>query len=234
MSNSSSWPWPSRAATPRTSPARSSNETSCSRPPTARSRTASRGVVASTAAAGARAGRHLRLGLGDPLAEHEGDDPLLGALVDVHDADRRAFAQDGGPVADGGDLDEPVGDEDDAAVGPALVADDVQDAFGQVGRQRCGHLVEHEDVGLDRERARQVDDPQGREGQVAGDVGQVQVADAQLLQPVAERLDRGPGQAKVRSDVQVRDDRRLLVDGDDAAAPGLGGGPGHDTARRGP
>ena len=78
--------------------------------------------------------------------------------------------------------------------------------LGQVGRQRGGHLVEHQDMGLDRERARQVDDPQRGQRQVARDVGQVQVADAQLLQPVAERLDRRLRQAEVRPDVQVRDD----------------------------
>ena len=109
---------------------------------------------------------------------------------------------------------------------PALVSDDVQHAFGEVGRQRCGHLVEHEDVRLDREGARQVDDPKRREGQVAREVGEIQVADAQFLQPVAEGLDRRLGQAKVGADVQVRDDRRLLVDGDDAAAPRLGWGLG--------
>ena len=55
-----------------------------------------------------------------------------------------------------------------------------EDALGQVGRQGGGHLVEHEDVGLDGQRAGQVDDPQRGEGQVAGDVGQVEVGDAQL------------------------------------------------------
>ena len=88
--------------------------------------------------------------------------------------------------------------------------------------------------GLDGERTGQVDDAQRGQGQVARHVGQVEVADAQLGQPVAERLDRRLGQAQVRSDVQVRDDGRLLVDGDDAAPPGLGGGVGDDTARRGP
>ena len=48
-----------------------------------------------------RPGRHAL----DDVAEHQRDDPLLGALVDVDDADRLAFAQDGRPVAHGGDLD---------------------------------------------------------------------------------------------------------------------------------
>ena len=153
--------------------------------------------------------------------------------VDVHDTDRLAFAQDRGPVAHRGDLDEAVRDEDDAAVRPPLIADDVEHPLGQVGGQSRGHLVEHQDVGLDGERAGQVDDAQRGQGQVARDVREVEVADAQLRQPVAERLDRGLGQPQVRSDVEVRDERRLLVDGDDAAASRLGGGAGRGTARRG-
>ena len=96
----------------------------------------------------------------DDLAEHQLDDPLLGALGDVDDADRLALAQDGGPVADGGDLDHPVRDEDDRPVAAALAADDLEDPLGEVGRQRGGHLVEHQHVRLDRERAGEVDDPQ--------------------------------------------------------------------------
>ena len=49
----------------------------------------------------------------DDLAEHELDDPVLRALGHIDHADRLAFAQHGRPVADGGDLDHPVGDEDD-------------------------------------------------------------------------------------------------------------------------
>ena len=41
-------------------------------------------------------------------------------------------------------------------------------------------------------------------------------------EPVAERLDRRLGQAQVRADVEVRDERRLLVDRDEAAAARLG------------
>ena len=171
-------------------------------------------------------GRLAGLRVARTIAEHERDDPSLGALVDVHDADRGALAQDGGTIADRRDLDQAVGDEDDAAVRPPLIADDVEHSLGQVGGQGGGHLVEHEDAGLDGERAGQVDDAQRRQWQVAGHLRQVQVADAQLGQPVAERLDRRLGQPEVRSDVQVRDDGRLLVDGHDAGAAGLGRGVG--------
>ena len=43
MSNSSSWPWPSRATTPRTSPGYRSNDTSCSLVPAVRPRARIRG-----------------------------------------------------------------------------------------------------------------------------------------------------------------------------------------------
>ena len=53
---------------------------------------------------------------------------------------------------------------------------------------------------------------------------QVEGPQAELVHPVAERLERRLGQAQVRPEVQVGDERRLLVDGDEAAVAGLGGG----------
>ena len=98
---SSSWPWPSSATTPTTSPSRSSKETSSSLVPTPRSRAARRG------GAGGRR-RVVRGGRGagalDAGAEHQLDDPLLGAGGDVDDADGLAVAEHGGAVAEGGDL----------------------------------------------------------------------------------------------------------------------------------
>ena len=148
MSNSSSWPWPSSATTPRTSPAIQVERDVVELGPECRFCARMRGTrVAAPRASAARSpvvrSRHAL----DDVAEHERDDPLLRALGDVDDADRLAFAQDGRPVADGGDLDQAVRDEDDRAVRAALTPDDLEDAFGQVGRQRGGHLVEHQDVG---------------------------------------------------------------------------------------
>ena len=159
----------------------------------------------------------------DDLAQHQLDDPVLGAGGDVHDAHRRALAQDRRPVADRGDLDHAVGDEDDAALAAALAADDLEHALREVRRQGCGHLVEHQDVGLDRQRARQVDDPQRREGEPLGQRAQDGLLHAELVHPVAEGLDPGPGQPQVRPDVEVGDEGRLLVDRHDPAAPGLAG-----------
>ena len=78
-----------------------------------------------------------------------------------------------------------------------LPTHDVEDLLGEVRRQRRRHLVEQQDIRLGRERAREVDDPQDRERQVARVVGHVECRDAQLDQPVAERPDRRRGQAEV-------------------------------------
>ena len=158
----------------------------------------------------------------DDLAEHQLDDPLLGALGHVDDADRLALAQHRRPVADGGDLDQPVRDEDDRPIAALLAADDLEDALGEVRGQRRGHLVEHQHVGLDRERAGEVDDPERGQRQAPRQARQIEVLEAELVEPVAERLDRRLGQAQVGPDVEVRDERRLLVDRDEAAAARLG------------
>ena len=61
---------------------------------------------------GRRALRDRRWLVDDP-PEHQLDDPVLRALGHIDHADRLALAQHGRAVADGGDLDHPVGDEDD-------------------------------------------------------------------------------------------------------------------------
>ena len=172
---------------------------------------------------GRRALRDRRRLVDDP-AEHQLDDPVLRALGHVDDADRLALAQHGRPVADGGDLDHPVGDEDDRPVAALLAADDRQDPFGEVRGQRRRHLVEHEHVGLDRERAGEVDDPERGQRHAPRHARQIQVLQAELGEPVPERLDGRPGQAQVRPDVEVGDERRFLVDRDEAAPAGLARG----------
>ena len=57
----------------------------------------------------------------------------------------------------------------------ALAADDVEHPLGEVGRQRGGHLVEEQHVGLERQRAREVEDALHGEREVAGDLAQVEV-----------------------------------------------------------
>ena len=122
-----------------------------------------------------RARRRRRVAAGDGAgaldagAEHKLDDAVLGAGGDVDDADGLAVAEDGGAVAERGDLEEAVGNEDDGAALGTLAADDVEDALGEIGGEGGGHLVEEEDVGLERECAGEVEDADGGERQVAGE-----------------------------------------------------------------
>ena len=114
-------------------------------------------------------------------------------------------------------------DEDDRAARLALAADDVENALGEVRRQCRGHLVEQEHVGLDGERPREVEDAEDGERDVARRLAEVEVGNAELLDPGEERLDRRLGQAEVGRDVEVGDQGRFLVDRDQAGAAGLGG-----------
>jgi hypothetical protein len=131
--------------------------------------------------------------------QHHLDDLVRGARGNVHDPHGLALAQHGGPVADSGDLDQAVRDEDHGAVAAPLAADHLEHALGQVGRERCGHLVEHQHVGLDRERASEVDDPERGQRHAPRHGRQIETFEPKLCEPVAERLDRRLGQAEVRA-----------------------------------
>ena len=163
----------------------------------------------------------------DDLAEHQLHDPLLGARGHIDDADGLTLAQHGRAVAHGGDLDHAVRDEDHRAGTAPLAADHLEHLLGQVRGQGRGHLVEHQHVGLDRERARKVDDTLRGERHLADHTREIEALDAKLAQPVAEWVDRSLRQAQVRADVEVGDQRRLLIHGDDAAAARVRWGMSH-------
>ena len=155
-------------------------------------------------------------------AEHQLDDLLLGAGRDVDDADGLAVAQHGGAVAQRRDLDEAVRDEDDGAAGLALAAHDVEHALGKVGRQRGGHLVEQQHVGLDRParapgRARAAR-PAGCRARCRGGRGRERRARA----PIRGTARPACGQAKVGGDVEIGDQRRLLIDRNQPGAARIG------------
>ena len=188
--NSSSWPWPSSATTPATSPLREVEGDVLQLGADLQvAHGEARSCLRRAACLSGRAACATRA-LFDLGAEHQFDDPLLDAGADVDDADRLAVAQHGGAVAERGDLDEAVRDEDDRAAGLALPPDDVEHALGEVGRQRRGHLVEQQHVGLDGQRAGEIEHALDGERHVARGVAQVEVGDAEFAHPVAERLDR--------------------------------------------
>ena len=216
---SSSWPWPSRATTARTSPLPSSKETSCEIAADAEgAEREARG------AGGGGAGRFVGgAGALDAAAEHEIDDGFLGAGGDGDDADGLAVAEHGGAVAERGDLEQAVRDEDHRAAGGGLLADGVEDVLGEVGGEGGGHLVEEEDVGLDGEGAGEVEDAERGEGEVAGEIAEVEAGKAEDADPVAEGAGGGSGEAEVVGDAEVGDQRGLLVDRDEAGAAGVAG-----------
>ena len=108
--------------------------------------------------------------------------------------------------------------------GLALAAHHVEHALGEVGRQRGGHLVEQQHVGLDRQRARQVEHAQH---------GERNVARGRRAGRDRERRARAPSRGTARpacavrrrldGDVEIGDQRRLLVDRDQAGAARVGG-----------
>ena len=81
-------------------------------------------------------------------------------------------------------------DEDDGASGLALPPHDIEHPLGEVRRQRRGHFVEQQHVGLDGQGARQIEDAQDRERQVACGFAEVEIGDAELADPVEEWRDR--------------------------------------------
>ena len=110
---------------------------------------------------------------------------------DVDDADGLAVAQHGGAVAERGDLDEAMRNEDDGPAGLALAAHDVEHALGEVGGQRRRHLVEQQHVGLDRERAREIEHALDGQRNVARGVAKVEVGHAEFAHPVRGTARRG-------------------------------------------
>ena len=81
-------------------------------------------------------------------------------------ADRCAVAEDGCAVAEAGDLEHAVRDEDDRPLRPVEAGNGLEHPGGEVGGQRGRHLVEQEHVRLDGQGTRQVDHAQGSQRQM--------------------------------------------------------------------
>ena len=116
-----------------------------------------------------------------------------------------------------------MGDEDDRAPFCPLALDHGEHLLGEVGGKRRGHLVEEQHLGPDGDGAGEIEDAEDGEGQVARRLAQVEIGHAHLAHPFHEGLDGRGGEAEVRRDVEIRDQRRLLVDGDEAGPARLGG-----------
>ena len=158
------------------------------------------------------------------LAEHELDDPVFGALGHVDDADGLALAQDRGPVADRGDLDHAVRDEDDGPSGPARRPTTSRTRSVRSAGSAAVISSSMRMSGLDREGAREIDDPQRRQGQAPGHGVQVESRDARARAASARNGSTGVS-VRRRFERMSRSGMSdgLLVDGDEAASAGVGG-----------
>ena len=227
MSNSSSWPCPSRAATPRTSPARSSKETSCSRPPTASSRAASRGVVAAIGAPpparAAICASDLAARSPSMRATIRSSEPSLMSTTPTVAPSRRTVARSHTAAISMSRWEMKMMQRSDPrwfpmtcrtrsvrSAGSAAVISSSISTWGSIASARARSMTRR----VARGRSRAMSDRS--RSPMPSSCSQWRNGSTGVF-----------GQAKVGPDVQVRDDRRLLVDRDDAALAGLGRGPGH-------
>ena len=167
-------------------------------------------------------------------------------------ADDLAEPDDRDPVGDLADLAQLVGDEDDGLPGRLELAHDLHQLVGLLGRQDGRGLVEHEHLGVARERLDDLDPLLDADGEVLDegvgvDVEAELVGD--LLDPAAGGLEvEGAGEAgglvaehDVLGDGEDGDQHEVLVDHADAGRDGVTG-PGEvlddavelDLARRRP
>ncbi len=171
--------------------------------------------------------RVLRL---DGAADHQPHQFVLGG-VRRYLGDAAAVAQDSDAVAEGGDLLQMVGDEDDADAVLAERPDDPEELGHLFGGEHGGRLVHDQDAGVEGERL--------------GDLDHLEPGDAQFAHPGArcyvhahpvEQFGGGPlhrlavdeaeaaglaAEKDVLGDAQVRYEVELLVDGCDAVPLGV-------------
>ena len=177
MPKSSSWPCPSSATKPRTSPAWSSKETSWSLVPALRLRSREpRGALVADGLAGA-AGRDARV---DVLlvvgrrAQHEVDDLLFCAGTHVTtptvSPSRSTVARSHRAPTSSRRCEMKMTERPVSRCLPT----DLQHVLGKVRGQCRGHLIEQQDVRLQRQGASQVQDAQDGQGDVADHLVEVQ------------------------------------------------------------
>ncbi len=134
-----------------------------------------------------------------------------------------AIAQHRGPVAQGRHFGHAMRDEDHRMPALAPAAHHREDFFGHVRGQRGGDLVEQQDLGIGGERPRKIDEPEDRLRQVAHEGREIDALDPHLGQPVEHDRQGHAGQPHVLGERQVRHQRRVLIDRDDAGAARLRG-----------
>ena len=130
-------------------------------------------------------------------------------------ADGDAVAQHGRPVAQVSHLGHPVGNENHRIAPVAPVSDHRVNALGEVRGKRRRDFVEQQHRRLGRKGAREIDEAQGRVGQVTNEEAEIEPDDAKFREPFVNRIVGGAGKTHVLRNSQVRHERGVLIDGDD-------------------
>ena len=158
---------------------------------------------------------------GHVRAQHQVDDRLFGALG-RRDADGDPVAQDGRPVAEHGDLGHAVRNEDHARAPLSKIPHDLEHALREVRRQRGGDLVQHQNMRVGSERAREIDQPQMGEVDVARHRPEIEPLDPKLVHRRLDLVEGHAGETHVLRHREIRNNGGILIDGHDAGAARFG------------
>ena len=156
-------PAPTRPARPTISPARTVKEMSWKVPATGQAVDLEHDV--------ADLGRGLGEEVADLAADHPRDDLVDGGLGDGVGGDVLAVAHHGDGVAEGEDLVEAVGDEDQGAALVAQAAGDREQPVDLDAAERRGRLVHDQQAGVERDRLGDLDDLLVGDGEARGPGG---------------------------------------------------------------
>ena len=168
-------------------------------------------------------GRGLGEEVGHLAPDHERDDLVHAGLGDALRADVLTVAHDGDGVAQVEDLVEAVGDEDQGAALVAQAAGDGEEAVHLDTGQGGGGLVHDEQRGVERDGLGDLEDllvgdreAAGRATRVDRDAEPLEEGGSLGVHPVpvdaARGADRLATHEDVLGDVEVGEERRLLVD----------------------
>ena len=157
-------------------------------------------------------------------AEHQRDDPVFAAGGHVRDADGCAVAQYRRAIAERGDLGDAMRNEDHRIAAFAPAPHDREDVVRQVCRESGGDLVEHQHDRIGRQRAGEIDEAQNRIGNVPHQLAKLEVCYSEIVEMAPHLCEGDIGQSHVLADREIGNERRILVDRNDARSPGFGGG----------
>ena len=158
-------------------------------------------------------------------AEHQRDDSVFAAAGGVRHADGDAVAQNRGAIAERGHFGDTMRNEDHRIAAFAPTSHDREDVLRQVCRESGGDLVEHEHDRIGRQRPGQIDEAQDRIWNVPRELAKLEIRYSEIVEMAPHAREGDIGQSHVLADRQVGNERRILIDRDDACSTRFGGGP---------